>query len=196
MQEAHRKIEPTINTIDILHRMISTDKILVLGGCRSGKSRHALSLSESLGKKRIFVATCVPHDAEMKDRVLQHQQERGPDWQTLEVPIDLAGAIQTRSLSADVMLIDCLTLWLSNLLMENDSDKWLRLQIHSLAEAIRKAPGAIVVVSNEVGAGIVPENALARRYRDFAGWMNQAIAAACDQVIWTVAGIPVTLKTP
>ncbi|MDL2269752.1 bifunctional adenosylcobinamide kinase/adenosylcobinamide-phosphate guanylyltransferase [Desulfosarcina sp. OttesenSCG-928-A07] len=174
--------------------MHSTNKILVLGGCRSGKSSHALSLAGSMGKKRIFVATCVPYDVEMTDRVRHHQQERGQDWHTLEVPLDLSGVIKTHSPRSDVILIDCLTLWLSNLLMENDSVEWIQKEITALAQAVKEAPKSVVLVSNEVGAGIVPENRVARLYRDLAGWMNQAMARACNQVIWTVAGIPVTLK--
>lgn len=169
-------------------------KILVLGGCRSGKSAHALQLAESMGPRRIFVATCVPHDTEMQQRVDHHRQERGDSWTTREVPLDLAGTIRNSGSSADVMLIDCLTLWLSNLLMENDKEKRLRKSIQDLAEAVRSAPRGVILVSNEVGAGIVPENRLARHYRDLAGWTNQAMAAVCDRVVWTVAGIPVTVK--
>ena len=174
--------------------MTDTDKILVLGGCRSGKSNHALRLAESLGRKRIFVATCVPHDEEMQARVDRHRQERDTTWTTLEVPVDLADAIRTHSPSADIILVDCLTLWLSNLLMQTQDVDHIRASIDELANAVQSAPHAVILVSNEVGAGIVPENQLARRYRDLAGWANQAMAAACDRVVWTVAGIPVTIK--
>ena len=174
--------------------MTSTPKILVLGGCRSGKSCHALQLAQSLGKKRLFVATCVPRDEEMQQRVDRHRKERDPSWTTLEVPLQLATAIRTHSPSAEVMLVDCLTLWLSNLLMETGEIDPIRESIADLAEAVRSAPNPVVLVSNEVGAGIVPENSLARKYRDLAGWTNQALAAVCDRVVWTVAGIPVTIK--
>jgi adenosylcobinamide kinase / adenosylcobinamide-phosphate guanylyltransferase len=176
--------------------MKTNQKILVLGGCRSGKSDHALTLAEVIGSRRIFVATCVPHDEEMRQRVKRHQAERSETWQTLEVPVALADAIAEHSSTADVMLIDCLTLWINNLLMETEDVDRIRGHIDSLAEAIKNAPRAIVLVSNEVGAGIVPENRLARLYRDLAGWTNQAMAAVCDRVIWTVAGIPVTIKPP
>ena len=172
------------------------EKVLVLGGCRSGKSDHALKLAESIGSSRIFVATCVPRDDEMRQRVKRHQAERSDAWQTREIPVDLAGAIATHSPQADVLLIDCLTLWLNNLLMETEDVDRIRRHIDSLADAIKKAPRSIVLVSNEVGAGIVPENRLARLYRDLAGWTNQAMAGVCDRVIWTVAGIPVTIKPP
>ena len=176
--------------------MSSTEKILVLGGCRSGKSDHALNLAENMGSRCIFVATCVPRDEEMRQRVKRHKAERSETWQTLEVPVDLCGAIAEHSPFADVMLVDCLTLWLNNLLMETEDVDRIRKNIGRLADAIQNAPHAIVLVSNEVGAGIVPENPLARLYRDLAGWTNQAMAAVCDRVIWTVAGIPVTIKPP
>ena len=174
--------------------MSDNPKILVLGGCRSGKSGHALQLAENLGETRIFVATCVPRDAEMQQRVDRHQQERDASWTTLEVATELADAIRTHSHSTEVMLVDCLTLWLSNLLMETAEGNRIRERIADLADAVQSAPNPVILVSNEVGAGIVPENRLARKYRDLAGWTNQAMAAACDRVVWTVAGIPVTIK--
>ncbi len=174
--------------------MANSEKILVLGGCRSGKSGHALQLAEGFGPRRIFVATCVPADAEMRSRVERHRRQRDDTWLTLEVPVDLADALAAHGPAADVILVDCLTLWLSNLLMETQETQTIRQRIDDLADAVKTAAGAIVLVSNEVGAGIVPENRLARLYRDLAGWANQSLAAACDRVDWTVAGIPVTIK--
>jgi adenosylcobinamide kinase / adenosylcobinamide-phosphate guanylyltransferase len=176
--------------------MTDTDKILVLGGCRSGKSSHALQLAEGMGRRRIFVATCVPRDDEMQARVDRHRRERSGSWSTLEIPTHLADAIRTHGHEADVMLVDCLTLWLSNLLMNTQEIQQIRRRIDGVAAAVKSAPCSVILVSNEVGAGIVPENRLARLYRDLAGWTNQAVAAACNQVIWTVAGIPVTIKPP
>ncbi len=176
--------------------MTDTDKILVLGGCRSGKSSHALQLAETMGRRRVFVATCVPHDDEMQNRVDRHRRERSDTWRTLEIPINLAEAIRAHNPAADVILVDCLTLWLNNLLMQTQDTNQMQRAIDELAEAVKTAPHAVILVSNEVGAGIVPENRLARLYRDLAGWTNQAIAAACDRVVWTVAGIPVTIKPP
>jgi adenosylcobinamide kinase/adenosylcobinamide-phosphate guanylyltransferase len=173
-----------------------TDKILVLGGCRSGKSSHALQLAEGMGQRRVFVATCVPHDDEMQTRVARHRQERSNTWNTVEIPVDLADAITAHGPAADVMLVDCLTLWLSNLLMQTQDVNQIRRHIDGLAKAVKSVPCAVILVSNEVGAGIVPENRLARLYRDLAGWTNQAVAAACNRVVWTVAGIPVTIKPP
>jgi adenosylcobinamide kinase/adenosylcobinamide-phosphate guanylyltransferase len=172
------------------------NKILVLGGCRSGKSGHALQMAESMGPRRVFVATCVPHDDEMQARVDRHRRERSATWRTLEIPVNLADAVRAHSPAADVMLVDCLTLWLNNLLMQNQDINRIRRRIDDLAQAVKTAPRAVILVSNEVGAGIVPENRLARLYRDLAGWTNQAVAAACDRVVWTIAGIPVTIKPP
>lgn len=174
--------------------MIDHTKILVLGGCRSGKSGHAFELAGRMGPRRIFVATCVPHDAEMRDRVARHRRERDRTWTTLEIPVDLDEAIRRHGPSADVMLVDCLTLWLSNLLDQEPAIDAVRRRIDALAATVQRADCAVILVSNEVGAGIVPENPLARRYRDLAGWANQAMAAVCDRVVWTLAGIPVTIK--
>ncbi len=174
--------------------MTDTNKILVLGGCRSGKSSHALQLAAGTGRQMLFVATCVPHDDEMQARVDRHRRERSDAWTTLEVPVHLTDTILTHGSAADVILVDCLTLWLSNLLMQTQDVQQIRRRIDGLAAAVKSAPCAVVLVSNEVGAGIVPENRLARLYRDLAGWTNQAMAAACNRVVWTVAGIPVTIK--
>ena len=175
-------------------KLSNHSKILILGGCRSGKSAHALQLAESMGPRRIFVATCVPHDEEMQRRVDRHRRERGAHWTTREVPLDLAGTIRRTDSSTDVMLVDCLTLWLSNLLMKRNDEALIKESIRDLADAVGSAAYGVILVSNEVGAGIVPENRLARHYRDLAGWTNQAMATACDRVVWTVAGIPVTIK--
>jgi adenosylcobinamide kinase/adenosylcobinamide-phosphate guanylyltransferase len=174
--------------------MHATEKILVLGGCRSGKSSHALRLAESMGSTRFYLATCVPQDDEMHDRVKRHRQARDASWTTVEVPVDLVGAIRAHSLKADVILVDCLTLWLSNLLMHDSDADRIRTAVEALADTVQAAPASLILVSNEVGSGIVPENRLARRYRDLAGWTNQALAAVCERVVWTVAGIPVTIK--
>lgn len=169
--------------------------ILVIGGCRSGKSGHALTLARSEAKgERIFMATCVPHDPEMDRRVARHQQERGSEWKTLDIPEELAEAIREHSTEDNLILVDCLTLWISNLLFKNEDEDYLMARAQDLCNALTDAPGTIILVSNEVGAGIVPGNHLARVFRDCAGGVNQAVAAVADRVIWTVAGIPVTIK--
>jgi adenosylcobinamide kinase/adenosylcobinamide-phosphate guanylyltransferase len=173
--------------------MISTT--LVAGGCRSGKSRQALELGEkSAGRRNLFVATCQPHDAEMAARIARHQRERGRNWQTVEAPLDPDKIILEQGAGADVLLIDCLTLWISNLMMVHERDEEILQAVDRLHRAVAAPPCPIILVSNEVGAGIVPENPMARRFRDLAGWCNQKIAAACRNVIWMVAGIAVPIK--
>ncbi|MFH2066312.1 MAG: bifunctional adenosylcobinamide kinase/adenosylcobinamide-phosphate guanylyltransferase [Pseudomonadota bacterium] len=171
-----------------------TEKILVIGGCRSGKSSYALSLAEQIPGEKRFIATCIPFDEEMKERVSHHQQDRSPDWMTIEAPIDLPGAILKHSALSEVVLADCLTLWISNLLMNNISGQELVPEINRLTHAIHHAASSVILVSNEVGTGIVPENALARLFRDFAGLSNQRVASAVNKVVWMVAGIPVVIK--
>ena len=170
-------------------------KIFVLGGCRSGKSSYALETAQKFSAERnVFIATCIPRDDEMKLRVTRHQQERSRRWQTVEAPIHLPEAIVAAGGEAGILLVDCLTLWISNLLMENhDSDQVLN-QVQSLTRAVASSACPVILVSNEVGTGIVPENKLARLYRDLVGSTNQAVAECVDQVVWTVAGIPVTIK--
>ena len=167
-------------------------KTLVLGGCRSGKSSHALKIAEEITGRRIFIATLKPHDEEMQDRVLKHQEERkNRQWITVEEPMFLPSAIAENSKKADVVLVDCLTLWVSNLFMEaQDTDKAAR----DLIQAMNTASCPVILVSNEVGTGIVPENPMARQFRDVAGFINQQAAAAADRVVWMVAGIPVSIK--
>lgn len=171
------------------------ETVFVLGGCRSGKSRHALEISEGFpGSPQIFVATCLPHDAEMQQRVARHRRERGRHWQTVETPSLLPEAIVDNSRRAAVLLVDCLTLWISNLLMADGDTAKIQQRIADLVEAIRSANCPLVLVSNEVGAGIVPENQLARQFRDLVGSANQTVAGQAQRVIWMVAGIPVTVK--
>ena len=168
---------------------------LIIGGCRSGKSGYALKLGEAAGGPRnFFIATCVPQDDEMRARVTRHQQERGSLWQTLEAPLELAEIIVRHQSEANAMVIDCLTLWITNLMLAESDDQVLMEKIKNLSMTVRQATCPIILVSNEVGAGIVPENPLARRFRDLVGWANQHLAAACAQVVWMVAGIPVTIK--
>ncbi len=169
--------------------------IFVVGGCRSGKSGQALRLGESLpGRRKLFVATCVPEDDEMRQRVRRHQLDRGPRWTPLEVPLELADCILQNGPKADLMLIDCLTLWVSNMMLAYQEHKPIDDHIQGLCTVLDHPPCHLILVSNEVGAGIVPENALARRFRDIVGWTNQQVAAACEQVIWMVAGLPVPIK--
>jgi adenosylcobinamide kinase/adenosylcobinamide-phosphate guanylyltransferase len=178
---------------------------LVIGGCRSGKSRFALNAANQMTDnqvkaapsgevRKIFLATSVPRDPEMDKRVAAHQAERGEDWQTIEEPIMIHKTIEASSKTADVILVDCLTLWTSNLLFAEYDEPRIMEATALLAGALAKSCCPVFLVSNEVGYGIVPENSLARRFRDMAGLVNQKIAAMADQVILTVAGIEVPIK--
>ena len=167
----------------------------VIGGCRSGKSRQALELAEKIsGSKRIFIATCMPFDDEMKQRIERHKRERDKSWKTVEAPVELSAAINENSREGDVIIIDCLTLWINNLLMEIENPDVINKCIHKLILAIKEAKCPIILISNEVGAGIVPENKLARKFRDIAGFTNQKVAECADSVIWMIAGISVSIK--
>ena len=171
------------------------ETVFVLGGCRSGKSSYALETAQKFsGNKKVFIATCVPRDDEMQLRVARHQQERSRHWHTVEAPLHLSEAIVEAGGKASVLIVDCLTLWVNNLLMENYDSEQILDQVQSLTRAVSSATGPVILVSNEVGTGIVPDNKLARLYRDLVGSTNQAVAACADQVVWTVAGIPVTIK--
>ena len=174
------------------------ETIFILGGCRSGKSRHALELAGKFTEnQRIFIATCVPSDEEMKQRVARHQKDRGKSWKTLEVPIHLPEAISENSSKGNVILVDCITLWINNLLMEmqiSTVDEIIE-PINRLTHSLKAAQCPVILVSNEVGTGIVPENQLARLFRDITGTANQKLAACTDKVVWMVAGIPVPVKS-
>lgn len=164
----------------------------VLGGARSGKSRFAEGLVTSLPAPWVYVATGEARDAEMAERIAQHAARRGPGWVTREVPLALAELLQDGG-TARPMLIDCLTLWLSNVML---AERDVEAERGRLVEALSAAAGPIVVVSNEVGLGIVPDNALARAFRDEQGRLNAAVAAAADTVVLMAAGLPLTLKQP
>lgn len=167
----------------------------ILGGCRSGKSGLALRTAEAAAaEQRVFIATAVPFDAEMQDRARRHQKERGAGWITLEVPLALPEALAEHSREDRVILVDCLTLWISNLLLERADPAAVESRIAELVRAVQACAGPVILVSNEVGLGVVPDSQLGRQFRDLSGMANQAVAAAADEVIMTVAGIPVVIK--
>jgi adenosylcobinamide kinase/adenosylcobinamide-phosphate guanylyltransferase len=167
---------------------------LIIGGARSGKSALALSLAEAEARRRggapVMIATAEALDDEMAERIARHRAERGPSWRTVEAPIAVAEAIA--ELSADqAAVVDCLTLWLSNLMF---AEADLEAACAAVLAAARRTPAAVVMVANEVGMGIVPENALARRFRDEAGRLNRHVADEADRVIVMFAGQALTLK--
>ncbi|MET0238605.1 MAG: bifunctional adenosylcobinamide kinase/adenosylcobinamide-phosphate guanylyltransferase [Sphingobium sp.] len=165
--------------------------LLVLGGARSGKSRIAQERAEALPGTHIYIATAQAHDTEMEDRIARHRADRGPMWETLEVPLDLPAAIRARSGRGHVLLVDCLTLWATNLLL---GDHDAEAATGDLCAAMQAFDGHVILVANEVGLGIVPDNALARAFRDVAGRMNQHVAAAAEEVLFVAAGLGLRLK--
>jgi adenosyl cobinamide kinase/adenosyl cobinamide phosphate guanylyltransferase len=192
---------------------------LVLGGARSGKSNYAMQLAGRFPEPRLYVATAEAADAEMAQRIEQHRRERGPQWDTREAPLELPAAIQAAQGKYRVMVVDCLTMWLSNLLtrgeaqpeMEAAGDSWmvrtwrqppweetlkeLEKGCDHLVEVLGASTTPLVLVSNEVGCGIVPDNPLAREFRDRTGWLHQRLAKQADLVVLVVAGLPLVLKS-
>lgn len=171
----------------------ATDVTLVLGGARSGKSRYAEGLvTTGPEASRVYIATAQVWDAEMADRVAHHKRDReGAGWTTVEEPLDLPGTLRRHASADSAVLVDCLTLWLSNLMMaEADVPR----AAADLLAALAEVEGRVVLVSNEIGLGIVPDNALARRFRDHAGRLHQDIAALAPRVVFVVAGLPMMLK--
>ena len=169
--------------------------MLIGGGARSGKSRFALEYAEQRYTRRAFLATAQALDDEMRARIARHRAERGNGWTTIEEPYDIASAIEANADEFDVIVVDCLTLWLSNIMLDpgRETDK----EMADLAGLLERDLAAdVVAVTNEVGCGIVPDNPLSREYRDRAGEINQALARAAKEVFWMVFGIPVTVKPP
>jgi adenosylcobinamide kinase/adenosylcobinamide-phosphate guanylyltransferase len=171
--------------------MPSYRRVLVLGGARSGKSRTALQLAEQASLQRIYVATAQAFDDEMRERIALHRLERDRSWQTVDAPFELPQAIQAQTAPNKAVLVDCLTLWLSNIVLaERDPPH----ETGRLIQAVRDARGPLILVSNEVGQGIVPSTPLGRSFRDEQGRLNQKIAEACDAVVFVAAGCPILLK--
>jgi adenosylcobinamide kinase / adenosylcobinamide-phosphate guanylyltransferase len=170
---------------------------LITGGARSGKSAHALKLAGAARASHpVFVATGEALDDEMAARIAHHKQSRPAEFRTVEEPVNLATMVDTRDnlRDADLVIIDCLTLWVSNLMRVYAASDALLLEAQALARALKRAPFASIVVTDEVGAGIVPDNPAARRFRDWLGWINQEIAAVADEVILMVAGLPLKVR--
>jgi adenosylcobinamide kinase/adenosylcobinamide-phosphate guanylyltransferase len=172
---------------------------LVIGGARSGKSRFAQSIASSI-QRVAYIATCRAEDAEMAERIAQHRLDRPAHWATIEAPVGIAEAVAQNAPHYEVLLLDCLTIWLSNYCFEHRELDRADLQSAALGELTRAmsaaAPTHLVLVTNEVGCGLVPESPVGRLFRDIHGWLNQEAARAADWVYHLVAGIPVIIKKP
>ena len=165
---------------------------LITGGCRSGKSSHALELSK-MALRPYYIATGWGGDEEMQNRIDKHRAERGPHWSTIETRTNIVEAIiEAESADADFILVDCLTLWTSNVMFEEKEN--IEEKLEELINFIPSVNTTIVFVTNEVGSGIVPGDKISREYRDQAGWVNQRVASVINRVIMTVSGIPVQIK--
>jgi adenosylcobinamide kinase/adenosylcobinamide-phosphate guanylyltransferase len=168
--------------------------ILVTGGARSGKSRFAERLASSFGTPLGYLATGESRDAEMDERIIRHRERRGPEWTTIEEPLGLAGTLVSHDGRFRAVLVDCITLWLTNLLLDCDDPARVLAKVRELANALPKLATPLVLVTNEVGMGIVPENRLARVFRDLAGEANELLASVADEVHVVFSGIPLQLK--
>lgn len=179
-------------------------RTLILGGARSGKSAHAEMLAAESGKEVIYLATAQAGDGEMAARIACHRQQRNPAWATVEEPMALGAAIAQWSNPERLILIDCLTIWLSNLLFAEEKSypevgkiippATFEQQRTAFLQALEQATGDVILVSNEVGLGVIPQGAISRWFVDEAGRLNQAVAARCERALWIAAGLPMTLK--
>jgi len=170
---------------------------LILGGVRSGKSDLALRLAQEIPGRKAFVATAQALDAEMAERIERHQKKRGPDWELFEEPLEIGGLLRLIAPQFEVILVDCLTIWIANRLnsqQENWDEESLKGDLELIREAGRQAGLRLYLVSNEVGMGVVPDNALARAFRDWTGRTHQFLAEAAGVVYFCVAGLPIKLK--
>lgn len=167
--------------------------VLVLGGARSGKSTYAQKLAEAWWRNPLYLAPAEALDEEMVARVKLHQKQRGSHWGCAEEPLDVAGIIRDNTPKRDGVLFDCATLWLTNVLLKEGEDA-VRARKRELLEALKASATGVIIVSNEVGMGIVPDSALGREFRDLQGWLNQDLAAVADTVLFVIAGLPMVLK--
>jgi adenosylcobinamide kinase / adenosylcobinamide-phosphate guanylyltransferase len=172
----------------------SHHSLFILGGARSGKSRHALSEARRAGARVAFLATAEPVDTDMKRRIARHRAERPPQWTTVEEPFDVAAACRRLTSKCDLIVIDCVTVWVSNRLARGDADESIAAAADELAKLMAERAISLIVVSNEVGGGVHPPTQIGMRFRDLLGAVNQQLAAAADAVTLMVAGIPVAIK--
>ena len=172
---------------------MATNIVLITGAARSGKSRYAEQQARELGPRRLYIATAEAKDPEMCQRIDEHKRRRGNDWVTIEEPLALAETLLGQRTQTDCALVDCFTLWLSNLLLAYEV-KYARERVERLVETTRQLDFHLMFVTNEVGWGIVPDNSLAREFRDLSGWANQRMAAVANEVVLMVTGIPMIVK--
>ncbi len=169
--------------------------VFITGGARSGKSGFALKEASLVPGRKAFIATAEAIDAEMKERIERHRRDRGAGWKTCEEPLRVSKVIEEMSENFDVLVLDCLTIWLANAMWAGTD---VDMEIENLVRTIKRfsdnSPATLFIVSNEVGMGIVPENEMARKFRDLAGTLNQRVAEVSREVYWTVAGLPVKIK--
>ncbi len=174
---------------------MSGKTILVTGGSRSGKSRYALQLAKNTNASKIFLATAEPLDDEMTERIQKHQEARGKEWITIEEPLDPTSVLRNKGNQPGFIIIDCVTLWLSNMTTKNMAQQTILQQVHEFISVCKNCTSHIIVITNELGSGIVPLEPSARAFRDIAGETNQILASKFDEVISMVSGIPITIKT-
>jgi adenosylcobinamide kinase / adenosylcobinamide-phosphate guanylyltransferase len=170
---------------------VGARSVLVLGGARSGKSAYAQNLAEAAAPERLYLASAEAGDAEMADRIARHKETRGERWTTREEPLDLVEALAAEARPGRIVLVDCLTLWLANLMV---SGRPVESEVARLAAAIGALGGPAILVSNEVGLALVPDTRLGRDFRDLQGRANTSMARACDAVVFLAAGLPTLLK--
>ena len=168
-------------------------KALILGGARSGKSTYAEKLAIDTGRPKLYIATATRLDDEMNARIDHHIARRDNSWQTIEETIKIASIITDKNWRDHVILVDCLTLWMSNLMFAEGED--IAKRRNELCDAVKASAAKVILVTNEVGLGIVPMHPVSRRFRDEAGWLHQALAQVCDTVAFMAAGLPMHLKS-
>ncbi|MEW6040194.1 MAG: bifunctional adenosylcobinamide kinase/adenosylcobinamide-phosphate guanylyltransferase [Elusimicrobiota bacterium] len=167
----------------------------ILGGARSGKSSFALALTKKKAGRTAFIATCRPLDEEMKRRIALHRAKRPSDWRTFEEPLQLSALVKKISPKFRVLIIDCLTLFISNILLKGHSDNVIEKRVIELLKILKKLKCNSILIANEVGLGVVPESKLGRKFRDLAGRINQTVAGLADEVFFITAGIPLKIGT-
>lgn len=168
--------------------------VFISGGARSGKSQYAVRLAKSNYRQVLFIATACASDKEMQLRIKLHKKDRPCDWKTIEEPKNIVSLVKDISKKVDLVIIDCLTLFISNLMLDNRSDVFIERQLNSLLKTLKRSQFDSILISGEVGLGVVPDNHLARRFRDLAGRVNQNVASMSDEAYFIIAGLPLKIK--